>query len=128
MKKWIALILLAACAVCAVCFLLRPEPAPPAENWDLIPMVQVDGVRYLTTGYPAPSVGRQEGFDGEITSTVSGSQAPTEDDQSNFGTGFGYQYGEREGTIEIFMGNQWWIYATEEVRHQIQFPDEAASP
>lgn len=38
--------------------------------------------------------------DGEITSTVDGSETPTEDNQSNFGTGFEYQYGS-EDTIEI---------------------------
>ena len=33
-------------------------------------------------------------MDGEITSTVDGTEIPTEDNQSNFGSGFGYQYGQ----------------------------------
>lgn len=59
---------------------------------------------------------------GEITSTVDGTEKPTKDNESNFGAGYGYQYGSQEGTIEIYMNDKWWIYATEEVRQQIQFP------
>ena len=61
-------------------------------------------------------------MDGEITSAVDGSEKPTKDNQSNFGTGYSYQYGATEGTIEIYMNGKWWIYATEEVRKEIQFP------
>ena len=41
-------------------------------------------------------------MDGKIISTVDGSEIPTQNDQSNFGTGFEYQYGS-DDTIEIFM-------------------------
>ena len=66
-------------------------------KYDLIPMVMVDGVIYADTGY-----------------------TPTENDQSNFGTGFKYRYGETEGTIEINMNHRCCIFATEEVRQQIK--------
>ena len=92
------------------------------EVWDLTPMVMVDGQLYLTTGYESQRVERVDAFDGEITSQVDGSERPTKNDQSNFGTGYGYQYGTTEGTIEICMNGKWWIYATEEVRKEIQFP------
>lgn len=39
--------------------------------------------------------------DGEITSEVKDSELPAENDQSNFGAGFKYRYGETEGTIEV---------------------------
>lgn len=90
-----------------------------AEQWDRIPMVMVNGELYLDTGYESTVEGRCGVMDGEITSTVDGSQIPTEDDQSNFGAGFGYQYGATEGTIEIFMNDKWWIYATEEARKEL---------
>ena len=61
-------------------------------------------------------------MDGEITSQVDGNKQPSVDDQSNFGTGYGYQYGATEGTIELFMNGKWWIFATEEARQKIQFP------
>ena len=93
-----------------------------AETWDLIPMVMVNGTLYLDTGHESKIEARCGVMDGEITSQVDGSKQPTVDDQSNFGTGYGYQYGTTEGTIELFMNGKWWIFATEEARQKIQFP------
>ena len=90
------------------------------EQWDLIPMVMVDGVLYLDTGHTNSEIRKCGTFEGEITSEVDGSERPTKDDQSNFGTGYGYQYGATEGTIELYMNDKWRIFATEEVRQQIQ--------
>ena len=87
-----------------------------AETWDLIPMVMVNGTLYLDTGHESTIEARCGVMDGEITSQVDGSKQPTVDDQSNFGTGYGYQYGATEGTIELFMNGKWWIFATEEAR------------
>ena len=119
MKKWIVFLLLAASLLgltgCA------SEPSQ-AESWDRIPMVMIDGVLYLDTGFENADI-RECGLpDGEITSTVDGSERPTKDDQSNFGTGYVYQYGT-EGTVEICINDRWWIYATEEARENLQFPD-----
>ena len=93
-----------------------------AETWALIPMVMVNETLYLDTGYESDAIERTDHFDGEITSQVDGSERPSVDDQSNFGTGYGYQYGKTEGTIELFMNGKWWIFATEEARQKIQFP------
>ena len=87
----------------------------------MIPMVMVDGVIYLDTKCESTVDGRCGVMDGEITSHVHGTEKPTIDNQSNFGTGYGYQYGAAEGTIEIYMDGKWWIFATEEVRQEIQF-------
>ena len=78
-----------------------------AETWDLIPMVMVNGTLYLDTGHESTIEARCGVMDGEITSQVDGSKQPTVDDQSNFGTGYGYQYGATEGTIELFMNGKW---------------------
>ena len=94
------------------------------EKWDLIPMVMVDGKLYLDTGIESSVEARCGVMDGEITSSVEGTQKPTQDGESNFGTGYEYQYGPQEGTIEIFMNEKWWVFATEEVRQEIQFPTE----
>ena len=91
----------------------------PAETWDRIPMVMVNGVLYMDTGRESDIMARCGMMDGEITTQVDGSKTPTMDDQSNFGTGYGYQYGSIEGTIEIFMNDKWWVFATEEVRQEI---------
>lgn len=96
-----------------------------SEQWDLVPMVMVKGELYLDTGIESAMKERCGVMDGEITSKVDGSKQPTEDNQSNFGTGYGYQYGSQEGTIEIYMNEKWWIFATEEVREKLQFPENA---
>ena len=99
-----------------------------AETWDLIPMVMVNGTLYLDTGHESTIEARCGVMDGEITSQVDGSKQPTVDDQSNFGTGYGYQYGATEGTIELFMNGKWWIFATEEARQAILFPSTENEP
>lgn len=98
-----------------------------AEKWDMIPMVMVDGTLYLDTGHNNTEVRKCGTPDGKITSTVEGTEKPTKDNQSNFGSGYGYQYGATEGTIEIYMNDAWRIFATEEVRQQIQFPEEESA-
>ena len=99
-----------------------------AETWDLIPMIMVNGTLYLDTGHESTIEARCGVMDGEITSQVDGSKQPTVDDQSNFGTGYGYQYGATEGTIELFMNGKWWIFATEEARQAILFPSTENEP
>ena len=84
---------------------------------DICPCVMVNGVVYYDTGYKSSLGDRCEDMDGQITSECSASEVPTEDDQSNFGKGYNYQYGSVEGTIEVQMtdGN-WYVLATEEVK------------
>ena len=49
--------------------------------------------------------------DGTITSTVDADAFPTEDGQSNFGTGYAYRYGSTDGTLEVLIDGEWWIFA-----------------
>lgn len=66
---------------------------------------------YYDTGKESSIEGRCGNMDGQITSTVDGTETPMENNQSNFGTGFGYQYGSEENTIEIFMNEKWIVFA-----------------
>ncbi len=125
MKKVIAAGLAFVLALSAAGCGANGQPAAK-ESWDRIPMVRVDGVLYLDTGMQSNSEREDSLMDGEITSAVDGSEVPTKNNQSNFGTGYGYQYGT-EGTIELFMHGKWWIYATEEARQELQFPSETAN-
>ena len=104
-------------------YIIRVANEEEQEQWDLIPMVMVDGKLYLDTGMESSVEARCGVMDGEITSSVDGTKKPTHDGESNFGTGYGYQYGPQEGTIEIFMNEKWWVFATEDVRQEIQFPE-----
>ena len=126
MRKYIALVLALVCVLGLVgCANTLTTEDTTDEKWDLIPMVMVDGVLYLDTGHTNTDIRKCGTLDGEITSEVDGSEKPTVDNQSNFGTGYGYQYGATEGTIEIYMNDKWCIFATEEVRQQIQFPEKS---
>lgn len=125
MKHWTLWLLIVVCVLGLVgCATPQQDDPEPSEGpTALIPMVMVNGTLYLDTGYDSTEA-RCGNTDGEITSTVSGSEQPTENDQSNFGDGYGYQYGMQEGTIEVYLDDAWRIFATEEVREDLQFPTE----
>ena len=76
-------------------------------------MVMINGILYSDTGNESDITERKCGTpDGEITSTVDSDEKPTQDNQSNFGTGYKYQYGS-EGTIELYMNEKWWVFEAE---------------
>ena len=64
---------------------------------------------YYDTGRESTISARCGNMDGEITSTVDETEIPTEDNQSNFGSGFGYQYGP-DDTIEIYINEKWLVF------------------
>ena len=85
------------------------EQAETNTMWDRIPMVRINDKLYYDTGEESTIEGRCGNMDGQITSTVDGSEIPTENNQSNFGSGFGYQYG-MDDTIEIYMNEKWFVF------------------
>ena len=85
------------------------EQTEDDKMWDRIPMVRVNGKLYYDTGRESTTSGRCGNMDGEITSTVDETEIPTEDNQSNFGSGFGYQYGA-DDIIEIYMNEKWIVF------------------
>lgn len=108
MKKLILAIFVLICLL----GLIGCTPLDKSENYDRRSMVMIDDVLYLDTGNEIDSVREDCLFDGEITSKVDQSQIPTENNQSNFGTGYGYQYGTN-GTIEIYIDEKWCIFEAE---------------
>ena len=68
------------------------------------PCVMVDGVIYKDTGYVASMPGCGT-MDGEITSTVDGTELPAENNQSNFGSGYQYQRSS-EGQLIVVMDGE----------------------
>ncbi len=93
---------------------------------DRIPMVMVDGLLYYDTGKESTLEGRCGMMDGEITSTVDASEIPTEDNQSNFGTGFGYQYGINN-SIEVQMEDGTWFVFQREGTEYVESTENAES-
>lgn len=120
MKRFIAVVLGCACVLGLVSCgrtvhkTAEETGAGSSEGGEFIPMVMVDGTLYLGTGHESTVEARCGVMDGEITSTVEGNETPTQDDQSNFGAGYGYQYGPRKGTIEIYMNDKWCVFTEEQ--------------
>lgn len=73
---------------------------------DRRPMVMINGELYLDTNRESDLNGRCGVMDGEISSAVDGSEIPTQDNQSNFGDGYEYQY-VGENSIDIYMNEKW---------------------
>ncbi|EJW96524.1 lipoprotein, partial [gut metagenome] len=69
------------------------------------PCVMVDGIIYKDTGYISslPGCGT---MDGKIESTVAGTKMPTENNQSNFGSGYEYQISSKDHIIVMIDGKQ----------------------
>ncbi len=77
-----------------------------AELSDLIPMVRIGGKLYLDTGKESDIDARCGVMDGKITSTVEPFQKPTRNNQSNFGSGYEYQFVNND-SIDIYMNEKW---------------------
>lgn len=82
---------------------------PEEVAWAKIPMVMVNDKLYYDTGKNSTIEGRCGNMDGEISSSVSGTETPTENNQSNFGSGYDYQYGIGD-TIEVYMNENWRVF------------------
>ena len=72
--------------------------------------VMLEGVVYFDTG-AVSDTDAKAAPDGTVTSTVDRDAFPAEDGQSNFGTGYAYRYGSTDGTLEVQIDGEWWIFA-----------------
>ncbi len=78
-----------------------------------IGLIMIDGKLYYNTGEESAVDGRCGVMDGEIASSVGAEQTPMENDQSNFGTGYGYQR-MSEDTVELLMDDRWIVFESVE--------------
>ena len=83
-------------------------PENTESSASLKAMVMVDGQLYVDTGEvgTAASCGV---MDGNIDSSVPADQKPAQDNQSNFGSDYGFQYG-MEDTIKVYTDGEWRIF------------------
>ncbi len=79
---------------------------------DLRPMMVVKGRLYFDTGKESEQLRRCCVMSGVITSTVEPNEIPTEDDQSNFGTGYYYQSTLEDNLLEVNMDGKWIVFET----------------
>lgn len=112
MKKWMGICLVLASVLVLSACTEKPDALAAGDetaHQDKIPMVMVDGTLYYDTNRESSLGARCGVMDGEITSAVDGTEIPEENDQSNFGTGYGYQYG-LEGSIELNIDGKWMVF------------------
>lgn len=69
---------------------------------DSSPMVMINDSLYQFTGQLHDDALRCGNMDGQITSEVGRFETPVQNNQSNFGTGYDYQYGDSD-SIEVYM-------------------------
>lgn len=79
---------------------------------DRRPMAMINGELYFDTNMESDINGRCGVMDGEIYSTVDTSEIPTQNNQSNFGAGYEYQYVD-ENSIDIYMSGKWMRFEKE---------------
>lgn len=84
-------------------------PENTESSASLKAMVMVDGQLYVDTGEVGTTASCGV-MDGNIDSSVPADQKPVQDNQSNFGSDYGFQYGMEEDTIEVYMEGEWRIF------------------
>lgn len=111
---WVVVVAIVGCVALAVGFLTSPK-TEETENaqWDRIPMVMIDGELYLDTGMTQADSETNQASDGKITSEVDASNVPTENNQSNFGTGYEYRLNKENDTVEIYINGKWCLFKLE---------------
>ena len=72
------------------------------EEYGQVPTVMVDGCLYQSTGKTSDVDGRCGVMDGKIETSVDGTELPSENGQSNFSSGYGYQYVGGDG-LDVYM-------------------------
>lgn len=82
------------------------ETIQEEEMADYPAMIMVDGMLYYDSG-EISSMLRCGLMEGEITDSID--TVPKKDNQSNFGTGYGYQYGV-ENQIDVCIDDEWHIF------------------
>jgi len=117
---WIVIVAIVVCGVVAICFMTNPKtetkkplPDETVTNDEEIKqlLLMVDDALYYCIGLPAEEVVKCGVMDGEIETSVEDDEIPTQNNQSNFGTGYGWQR-TRYNEIEVYMpyqGEHQWM-------------------
>ena len=88
------------------------EGTETAGEKEQLRMVKLDDKLYYDTG-KVSNAARCGVMDFELDSSVESGQ-PTENNQTNFGTGYGGQYGVDENEIEVLLDGEWHIFSCQD--------------
>ncbi len=87
-----------------------PEIDTEEVTVDIPKALRVGGITYFDTGKTSTQL-RCGVMDGELIYSVPEDELPTQDNECNFGVGYGYQWGFEQDTIEVCMDDAWHIFA-----------------
>lgn len=118
MKKSILILMAAIMVVFTACSKSDTKTSEVDKTYP--PMVKVDGTTYTDTSYENAMVTCGTA-DGEIKTTVDGKSMPENNDESNFGTGYGYQVWEN-GYINVEIEGRWILFRDVELKDDGQIP------
>ena len=88
-------------------------PAKVNPTRDDVRMVMIEGKLYYDTGSDSDITARCGVMDGQITSTVQSGEIPSENNQSNFGTEYGFQFVD-ENNVDVLINGHWVRFKVEE--------------
>lgn len=86
---------------------------PDNEKEEFVLMAKVNDKLYVDTGEISSVTGRCGVMDFTFDSSVERGE-PSENNQTNFGTGYEGQIGTRENRIEIYLNDEWHVFAYHE--------------
>lgn len=107
MKRFLIILMAIVAVLSVACTKAGTNEAEKTEH-NYPPMVKVAGVVYVDTGYENAMVTCGTA-DGEIKTAVDGRKMPVGDDESNFGTGYDYQFWEK-GYMNVRLNNRWILF------------------
>lgn len=99
-------------AVAIIIAALISNPKQEARLDDLRPMIMVNGELYLDTGRSVHAEIDESAIIGEVKSSVSPSEKPAEEGQTNFGF-TGANYARFEENIAVLIDNEWYVFEKE---------------
>lgn len=103
------------------------EETMPEKNMPISKrMVMLEGKLYVDAG-ESDIEARCGNMDGSILSSVESGEYPEEDYQSNFGSGYGFQYVDKN-SIDINIDEQWIRFETSDSGEQEEPFEEPAEP
>lgn len=76
-------------------------------------LVMINGELYYNTEKEITTSMKCGTMDGEVVSMVNQNEIPKENNQSNFGKGYGYQIGEQDGQIVLNINSKWIVFEKE---------------
>lgn len=130
MKKYIKLVSVLLCTIFILMGCGKSDDAlkiQESPKVDRRPMVMVNGEIYLDAGKESDIGARCGVMDGEIISTVDPSEIPIENNQSNFGKGYGYQHVDKNN-IDVFMNGKWIRFVKEKDEWGIELTATQITP